>query len=165
MRLSTAAASVQVLVTGLISGIFIAIATTEPARLSIEPSAFVQLQQGIHVVYLRMMPPLVIAAILAGIVWLISLRSQVRSAAFFLAAIATVCSIGAFILTVAVNFPLNDLLMTWNAASPPANVKALWLPWESAHIVRTVIYMIAFVCAITGSVLMRSNSQTEYLKK
>ena len=74
MRLLRVAASIEIIATGLIAGIFIAIATTEPARLSLEPSAFVQLQQGIHVVYGRMMPPLVITAILAGLVWLILLR-------------------------------------------------------------------------------------------
>ena len=156
MRLLTVAASIEIIATGLIAGIFIAIATTEPARLSLEPSAFVQLQQGIHVVYALMMPPLVITAIIAGLVWLILLRKQLMSAGFLLAAIATVCSTVALILTVKVNFPLNDLLMTWNAASPPADVKELWLPWENAHVIRTVIYIVAFVSAITGNNLSRN---------
>ncbi len=156
MRLSTLAGSIQILATGLIAGIFIAIATTEPARLSLEPTAFVQLQQGIHVVYAWMMPPLAMTAILAGLVWLVVLRKQLRSAGFLLAAISTACAAGALILTIIVNFPLNDLLMTWNAASPPANVKELWMPWESAHIIRTVIYVVAFVSAIIGNNLSRN---------
>ena len=151
MRLSTAVGSIQIIATGLIAGIFIAIATTEPARISLEASSFVQLQQGIHVVYGKMMPPLVILAILAGIVWLILLRKQVMSAGFVQAAVSTACAAGALILTVTVNFPLTDLLMTWNAASPPANVKELWMPWESSHIIRTVIYIVAFVSAIAAN--------------
>lgn len=151
MRLSTAVGSIQIVATGLIAGIFIAFVTTEPARLSLEARSFVQLQQGIHVVYGRMMPPLVITAILAGTVWLFLLRKQLKSAGFLLVALSTICSAGAFILTVSVNFPLNDLLMTWNAASPPANVIELWLPWEQAHMIRTMIYVVAFISAIAAN--------------
>lgn len=150
MRLTTLAGSIAVLTQGLIAGIFISILATRPARISLDTSSFVQHQQAIHIVYGRMMPPLVIVAIIAGIVWLFFLRKRFRSAGFLFAAISTVCAMVAFALTVTVNFPLNDLLMTWNAASPPADVKELWMPWESAHTIRTVIYVIGFISAIAG---------------
>ena len=74
MRLRTIAGSIAVLTQGLIAGIFIAILATQPARISLDTSSFVQHQQAIHIVFGRMMPPLVVAAILAGIVWLFLLR-------------------------------------------------------------------------------------------
>ncbi len=150
MRLSTLAGSVQILCLGLISGIFIADLATATARMSLEPTAFVQLQQGVHITYSRMMPPLVIGAIAAGIVWLVLLRKQWSSAIFVFAAIALACALVAFIVTITINFPLNDLLMTWNAAAPPANVMELWNRWHQAHIVRTVLYIIAFASAVAA---------------
>ena len=151
MRLSTVVGSIQILVTGLIAGIFLAILATEPARLSLETTNFVGFQQGLHVIFARMLPPFAITAILAGIAWLILLRRQVRSAAFLLAALSTACAALAAILTFTLNFPLNDLLMSWNAASPPANVKELWVPWERDHMMRTVAYVVSFISAIAGN--------------
>ena len=148
MNLIKIARSIVVLSTGLIAGIFVGILATEPARFSLDLPNFVRLQQGIHVYYKIMMPPLVITAILSGIVWLFLLRKEWRSTAFLLAAVATTGSIAAFALTIIVNYPLNDLLMTWNAATPPANAMELWLTWERAHLIRTAIFVVAFVSAI-----------------
>jgi uncharacterized membrane protein len=158
MRLSRLAGSAQILATGLIAGIFLGIRWTAAGRFSLDAASFVKQQQIIHMVFSRMMPPLVIAAILAGVICLIAMRKQVRSAGFALAAIATVCTIAALILTITVSFPLNDLLMTWDAASPPANAKDLWLPWESAHTIRTAIFGIAFIAAIAANSLFRDET-------
>jgi hypothetical protein len=47
-----------------------------------------------------------------------------------------------------VNVPLNDQLVTWSVAFPPPNVHELWMPWEGAHAIRTVVAVAAFVLAV-----------------
>lgn len=158
MRLSRLVGTVQVLVTGLVAGIFVAILVTGPARLALEPAALVQLQQGMHLIFQQMMPPFAMTAILAGVVWMISLRKQFRSARFFFAALSTLSALAAAIVTFTLNFPLNDLLMTWNPGAPPTNVRELWLPWERDHMIRTVLYVVSFVSAVTANGLFRNGT-------
>lgn len=67
------------------------------------------------------------------------LWSQWTSAQFWLVAAATCGNLLAFVLTIAVNVPINNKLMTWNVASTPANLKELWAPWDRIHAVRTII--------------------------
>jgi len=48
-------------------------------------------------------------------------------------------------ITRAVNVPINNQLMTWSAAAPPANLRELWAPWERVHTIRTIVAVGAFV--------------------
>ena len=85
------------------------------------------------------MPPLVLTALLAGLAWLVMLRSQWRSAEFWLIAGST-CGIALIVvITRAVNIPLNNQLMTWSIATPPSNLREIWAPWELAHTIRTFV--------------------------
>jgi hypothetical protein len=36
-----------------------------------------------------------------------------------------------------VNVPLNNKLMTWDAAAPPPDVRAVWAPWDRVNTIRT----------------------------
>jgi len=49
-----------------------------------------------------------------------------------------------FVLTAAINAPINKKLMTWNASAPPANVMEIWKPWEKVNTIRTVLSMAVF---------------------
>jgi hypothetical protein len=85
------------------------------------------------------MPPLVLTAPLAGLAWLVILRSQWRSAEFWLIAAST-CGITLIaMITRAVNLPLSNQLMTWSIATPPSNLREIWAPWERAHTIRTFV--------------------------
>jgi len=53
-------------------------------------------------------------------------------------------------LTVRVNFPINDQLMTWSAATPPDNIIEIWSPWEKAHTVRTILCLGAFALEVAA---------------
>jgi hypothetical protein len=57
------------------------------------------------------------------------------------------------LLTRLVNVPLNDQLVTWSVAFPPPNVHELWMPWEGAHAIRTVLAVAAFVLAVVALAL------------
>jgi len=135
-----------VICTGLFAGILLGDrAGATYARPQLSPSAFVQFQQIQHVHFVRMMPPLILAALLAGLIWLLVIRPSGRGAEFWLVAAATGAVLFCFLLTRAVNVPLNKQLMTWSIAAPPDNVRDLWTRWERAHTVRTTAALGAFV--------------------
>lgn len=68
---------ISIVCTGLVAGIFLGHrAGVSFAMPELSPSSFVQLQQIIHVHFVRMMPILTISAVGASIVWTILLRSR-----------------------------------------------------------------------------------------
>ena len=148
---------IAVICSGLVAGIFLAYLASAPARSTLGASSFVQHQQVVHMYYVRMVPPLILAAILAGLAWLLLMRSQWRGAEFWLIAASTIGMVFIAVLSQAVNAPLNDRLMTWSFAAPPSNFRELWLPWEDAHIIRTAAAVVAFVLAVLALALKSSN--------
>jgi uncharacterized membrane protein len=49
------------------------------------------------------------------------------------------------VLTRTINVPINDALMTWQAAAPPPNLRELWAPWEQVHTIRATLSVVAFI--------------------
>ncbi len=135
-----------VLSCGLAAGIFLGDRMGASfARPELSASSFVQLQQIIHMNFVRMMPPLLLAAIVAGLAWLLLIRAQRRSPEFWLVMAALAAMIGVAVLTRTINVPINDQLMTWSVEAPPANLREVWSRWEAAHTVRTILWLAAFV--------------------
>jgi uncharacterized membrane protein len=131
--------------TGLAAGVFLGHAMgVSIAAPELEPSGFVQLQQIIHVNFVPMMPILLFAAAGATTLLAIGLRAQWRAPAFWLALLAAIGMIVALVLTLKVNVPINEQLMTWHMEAPPADLRERWRPWQASHTIRTVVSMIAF---------------------
>jgi uncharacterized membrane protein len=131
---------VAVVSAGLLAGIFVGYrAGVHYAVAELSPSSFVQLQQIIHVHYVSFMPPLVLAAVLSSVWWLVMVRSQWRMAEFWLVAIAACGLIVSAAATRAVNIPLNNQLMTWSVAAPPTDLRERWAPWERVNNLRSVL--------------------------
>ena len=131
---------VAVFATGLLAGIFLGDRMGASfARPALSPSSFVKFQQIQHVHFVKMMPIFMGIAILSSITWLILLRSRAGSWASpsspwrRLRTFPLVCS------RELSTYPINDLLMTWNASSPPANVMEIWARWEQVHTLRTCL--------------------------
>jgi uncharacterized membrane protein len=124
MKLSSAVRVIAVVCTGLYAGIIfgdrMGASFARPALSAVD---FVTFQQIQHVHFKPLLMPLTFAAALAGLLWIWSLRSSPRTAEFWFAAIGTAAIISAAVLTRVVNFPINDALMTWNATSPPSNIR------------------------------------------
>jgi uncharacterized membrane protein len=114
------------------------------ARPKLSPSSFIQQQQIIHAHVVKILPALTLTAIISALAWLILVGARWERAEFWLVALAVGAMVFAFALTVTVNFPINDQLMTWNPAAPPDNFREIWTPWEKAHKVRTTLWMTAF---------------------
>ena len=142
---------VSVLCTGLVAGILLGDRMgASLARPKLEPSSFVQFQQIQHVRFARMMPPLIVSAILSGSIWLFLTRSGAPRSEFWLVAAATAGVLLVLGLTLTVNVPINNQLMTWSVDSPPTNVRQLWAPWEQVHTIRTILAVCAFAFEVLG---------------
>ncbi|HVO82203.1 MAG TPA: DUF1772 domain-containing protein [Terriglobales bacterium] len=125
---------------GLLAGIYLAHRTGPYYALQkLSPSSFVQFQQVVHARYVRFMPPLVLAALLTVLAWLVIIRSQWASLEFWLIAASALGNTAVAVLTRAVNVPLNNALMTWDVAAPPDNLRALWAPWDRVNTIRAVV--------------------------
>ena len=133
---------------GLLAGIYLADRASAPARMGLDSSSFILYQQTVHKTYVRMMPPLVIGAIFTVLGWILMIRVQWQGLEFWLLAVAICSIIFVAAITRAVNVPLNQKLMTWNAATPPEDLKEQWAPWEKVDSIRTVVMLSAFVIEI-----------------
>jgi uncharacterized membrane protein len=118
---------VAVVCAGVQAGIFFGYRAGDYYALrNLSASTFVQFHQGLHVHFVKLMPPLMLTALLASLGWLVMLRSRWTSAEFWLLAAST-CGIALIaVLTRAVNVPRNNQLMTWNIAAPPDDVRPFW---------------------------------------
>ena len=135
--------------TGLAAGIFLGHrAGVSLAVPELSPSSFVQLQQIIHRTFARMMPVLIIGAVLGSALWAVLLRAHWQTGAFWLVSGASLAMLCIFAMTLAVNIPINEKLMTWNAAAPPSDLRQVWAPWEQVHSIRTVLAIVAFVAEV-----------------
>ena len=135
----------QLLTAGLYTGIFLGdrIGVT-PVRPQLPASSFVLFQQQLHIRFAILMPILLFASLLTGVISLVLLRRELRTKTFLFTAAATLSTLIIIVLTRAVNIPINEVLMTWQVSSPPPNVMELWSPWEKIHTIRTIISLIGF---------------------
>jgi hypothetical protein len=120
------------------------------ARPSLSPASFLQFQRIQHVHFARMMPPLTLAAILSALSWLIILRAQWNTSLFWMIAVAAGAMIMAATLTLRVNIPINNQLMTWSVEAPPENMREIWSRWERVHTIRTILWLGAFALEVSA---------------
>ncbi len=144
-----AAQLIALVSTGLIAGIFLGHrAGVSRAFTHLAPGSFIQLQQIIHQMFQRMMPPLVLAAVIGTLTWTVLLRVHGPARAYGLLVLASLSLLVAAGLTRAVNIPINRRLMTWNSEAPPPDFAQVWVRWERIHSIRTVLAAIALVCQV-----------------
>ncbi|MCI0354145.1 MAG: DUF1772 domain-containing protein [Acidobacteria bacterium] len=142
---------IAILTSGLVAGILFGDRMGASfARPQLSASSFVQLQQIIHVHFVRIMPPLLLIAIAAGLAWLILLRARRSGAEFWLVAAAAVAMIGVAVLTRTINVPINYQLMTWSIQAPPPSIREIWSRWEIVHTLRTVLWLGAFASEVVA---------------
>ena len=140
---------VALLCTGLAAGVFLGHrAGVSQAVPLLSPSSFIQLQQAIHRTFARMMPVLIIGSVLASALWAVLSRACWRTGEFWLVSIASLVMVCIATMTRAVNIPINNRLMTWNPAAPPANLTTVWSRWEQIHSFRTVLAIVAFAAEV-----------------
>jgi uncharacterized membrane protein len=152
---------IQLLFMGLYTGILFGDRIgISPVRPKLPATSFVLLQQDLHLRFGKLMPVLLFGSLLSGIVVLILRRRDFSSRAFIFTAVAVVCTALVVILTLLINVPVNETLMTWQAATPPENVMQLWEPWEGSHTLRTLIALVG-LAALSFALASRPDSISE----
>lgn len=149
MSVLVAVRFVSVFSTGLLAGIFFGDRMGASfARPELSPESFVRFQQVQHVHFARLMPVLMVIAILSSMAWLVLSRSRMGTPSFRFLALGTLAFVSVAVLTRTVNVPINNQLMTWSASSPPPDVMQIWARWEQVHTVRTFIAVLGFACEL-----------------
>jgi len=114
------------------------------ARSAMSVSSFIEFQQIVHTNYLLTLPALSTLALATAVFWLVMVRNRRDSAEFKVVLAATIAIAIGFTITLVFNVPVNDQLETWNVSAPPANAREIWSKWETAHIIRTVFWVLGF---------------------
>jgi len=157
MRILPFSQTIALVLCGLMTGVLLGdrLGPTY-ARPALTPSSFITLQQVTHVHYGKVLPKFTVGALAGGLLWLILIRAQRSRIQFWLLAFAVAAITAAAAVTIHVNFPINDQLMTWNATAPPDNLMQIWSTWEKAHTIRTMLWVSAFVLEVAALALATS---------
>ena len=145
---------VAILCSGLMAGLLFGDwLGTSFARARMSDSSFIELQQIVHVNYLRTLPALSSLAVIAPAVWLFMWRSHRGRVEFGLLLAAAIALVIGQAITFLINVPINDQLESWSAANPPSNARQIWSRWETAHVVRTILWVGGFLLEIIALVV------------
>jgi uncharacterized membrane protein len=106
-------------------------------------------------------PMIVIISLVAPLVTLFSLRRQPRSLAFLLTFAAwLIFFVGAFLVTIILNVPINTAITGWSPANPPADWVSYRDQWGALSYIRTPVSAVSFILHMTALVLPVSKSLT-----
>jgi uncharacterized membrane protein len=122
---------VVALIAGTVFGIWLGY---DPASLS--PGTYIEQQQEVIRALNVRMPVLGATAILLTVSSAVLARAERRALYLLVAAVA--CLLVAGLVTRFGNQPINAIVMTWNAHTPPADWMNLRDEWWKWHIVRTL---------------------------
>ena len=144
---------VAILCSGLMAGLLFGDwLGTSFARARMSDSSFIELQQIVHINYLRTLPALSSVAVIAPVVWLFMWRSRRRSLEFGILLAAAIAIVIGQAITFSINVPINDQLEGWSVANPPSNARQIWSRWETAHVVRTIFWIGGFLLEVIALV-------------
>lgn len=126
----------------------------------ISPEFFIGIGKAIIknlAVPMRILMPLALLSTLPVLSWM----PQKRSGAFVFTSLGLVLMIGATLVTVFVEVPIDNQLKQWTITSLPANWPALRDRWEFYHTVRTFVSLAALASVVIGSLTTRLGQENE----
>ena len=141
-RMLTAAIRTAVVSSGLLAGALVAVLLAD-LTLRGNPTGYIAFHQATTVLYTATLPPL--GAVMAISIMVSLVKGRGVPGIRWLLITALACGIVGMLVTVVVNFPLNATIMTWRFGVVPPDFVSVAARWVAAHLVRTVITMIAFV--------------------
>jgi uncharacterized membrane protein len=134
---------VSLLFSGLFAGFVLGILVLELSLRSVDAHVYTQTQHVALVGLPALATVLLIPAIVStGILAAMTARTRGRELWFTLAALALLLTV--FIVTLAVNVPINLAEVEWNVQSPPADWQVIRDRWQLGHAVRTGAAILAF---------------------
>jgi uncharacterized membrane protein len=139
-------AAAAVFVDGIVAGIFVGSAMVEHTAAALPGSAWTAYRQNKERLFGRVMPPLMVAAILLPAARTLYPPGQVQP--WFLAAAGLM--FGALAVTVIRHIPLNRAIDRFPVSDPPENWRDFRARWQSGHWLRTMLTIGGFFAAVVG---------------
>jgi hypothetical protein len=152
-RAAPAVLFVNLVLVGLTAGSFFATQLGQVrVQKRLDAPDFVLVKRRFEEALGRVMPALTIAAGISLFVLVVTVWSA-GPVLPTLAGLAAACWIGAVVVTLVLNAPVNAVAKTWSPESPPADWKALRDRWHLGQTVRTPLAVASFVLVSLMAVL------------
>lgn len=126
--------------------------------VGIAPAFFIEkIQHSIRALTIAL-PVLAATGLIATVVSaILERRERLR---FNLLLAASLCALTGAVLTAVGNVPLNERILTWSSASPPANWPELVTSWRKFHLARTILTTSSLVLLILAALLRRETPES-----
>jgi uncharacterized membrane protein len=125
---------------------------------SIRPETFLEIGHTIIANIGGPMSVLMPAALVSSVLLLIVLFRHRGGAAFKLTLAGLVLMVGALVVTLAVNVPIDSQIREWTATTLPPDWASTRDRWELYHTIRTFVSVGAFGCAVASAMRLTSTS-------
>jgi uncharacterized membrane protein len=151
-RITAWAQLFSVILVGVVAGSFVG---TQLGQVRVQKGLgardFTMVKQRFEVAVGGAMPVLVIGAGLS-IALVVGLAAMNRRGPVLgLSTVALALWIGAIVVTLRYNAPVNELASAWDPASPPDNWEALRDQWHFGQTLRTPLAVVSFACLAMGA--------------
>ncbi len=124
----------------------------------IAPAFFIEkIQHSIRALTIAL-PALAATGLIATVVSAVLERRE--RPRFYLLLAASVCAVTGAVLTAIGNVPLNESILTWSPASPPANWPEIVASWRQFHLARTLLTTASLVLLILAVLFRRETSES-----
>jgi hypothetical protein len=136
-------AIVSLLASGLLAGMMLGIFIAGYAARGLPEESWTRRFQLENRLFTKTMPPLLMLPLLGLIASVPLTRDSVRS----LFAVAAILTTIVLVITIALEVPINRQVAAWTAGAAPVNWTAVRDRWLWHHLARTVVGVVAFLCA------------------
>ena len=141
----------SLLFTGLFSGFLLAVLVLENSLRAYDSAIYTQ----VRLVELDSLDKLASATLIPAlvstlIITVIRMRARGNDRWLLLAAVALLVVV--FVVTLAVNLPINADQANWSVQSPPSDWASVRDRWQVAHLIRTLAAISAFTCLIAAGI-------------
>ena len=136
-------AMVSLAALGLLAGMMLGILIAGYAARGLPEESWTRRFQIENRLFTKTMPPSLMLPLL-GLMALLPLTHDAVRSWFAVAAVLTAIVL---IITIALEVPINRRVASWSAGAAPANWTAVRDRWLWYHLARTVVGLLAFLCA------------------
>jgi len=156
---------VSAICTGLFAGLlWTFMVAVNPMAATLDGPTYAGVWQTLIETTDRGIPPVLLGAVVGPIIALVALRRQYRSRTFLLTLIAFLLfAFGVMVFTITLNVPINNYVLSWSPAAPPADWAQARARWDTLNTIRTPISIVSFLCyllAIRSFVPVHSEQPT-----